>query len=614
MKSLLTFNALDMFCGAGGSSTGLLLAAQRLGLEARLSAINHWEEAITIHEANHPDARSRHGCAYRTTPNELVEGQLDLLMASPTCTFFSGARGGKPVSWDQRWGRMTPTQVYRWAKELKPRCLLVENVPEFQKWGPVCQRTTSCKEHGWGGPKAGGPERQICGKRIKAKEGIYFRRWIARLKSLGYRVEWRVLNAADFGDATTRRRFYLLGRRDGEDIVWPEPTHSETGSEGDLFTPATQRWRAAAEIIDWSLRGTSIFTRKKPLSKKTIVRIYAGAVRFNWPEPFLERLRAYMKERRIRIPELPTPRAARAQAIVFQVNQGADRLRNIRGASDEPLQTVVTRESLGLATPLVLPQNGSNGPRGVSEPAPTITTTSRGIGFVEPLVVPLRHSGVPSGVARCRTTDEPLPTIVAGANHLYLAEPFLLSQGAGGAPRSVEEPTPTIPARGAHAFLVPYYGATKGGAPVDEPLPTVTTRDRFGFVTPVTHDDASKRQRGLEEPLPTVTGAARGELAFVLGSFGERKGQTPRVRGVDKPAPTVCAKGYTPLVEPSAPPEVDILFRMLQPHELAGAMGFPPGYRFPERKTDAIRMIGNAVCVHVAAALVEALMRRRVAA
>jgi DNA (cytosine-5)-methyltransferase 1 len=160
------------------------------------------------------------------------------------------------------------------ADRARVKRLLIENVPEFVEWGPV----------------------DANGKPIKSRKGDYFREWLATLTRLGFRHEWRILNCADYGDATTRRRFFLLARSDGKPIEWPEPTHAKDGSP-DLFG-RREKWRGARECIDWTLRGRSIFGRKIPLAPRTVQRIYAGAVRFGWPSPYLVVLRQHMAHAR----------------------------------------------------------------------------------------------------------------------------------------------------------------------------------------------------------------------------------------------------------------------------------------------------------------------------
>jgi DNA (cytosine-5)-methyltransferase 1 len=543
----------DLFCGAGGSSTGAQRAIEQLGLRMDLLCINHWPVAIDTHKRNHPEAR--HYCQDVATvrPHLVVpEGHLDLLMASPTCTHHSRARGGKPIS-DQQ--RQDPWHIITWLTELRVRCLIIENVPEFTWWGPVNPRT---------------------GKALRSRRGEYFLRWLETIRGLGFDVDWRILNAADFGDATTRERFFLIARSDHKPLHWPETTHARRAHSDDLLGTALKQWRPAREIIDWAIAGKSIFNRKRPLSPKTLARIYAGAVKFRWPEPFLVVLRQHMDARSLEEP-IPTV-CANGQHIAlaqpFLLNRHGDR----RGTGaprahplDDPMPTATCDGAGYLVEPFMLSQHFRREARGVKDPVPSITTVAR----------------------------------------VGLVEPFVLSQHAGGAPRSVDEPVPGMTCDGAHALIAPYYSSGSGEtcSSVEHPLPTVTTKARFGMVMPITHADDHHIPRDVEQsPLPTVTGAR--ELAFITASFGERNGQAARVRSVEDPAPTICAQGHVNLIEPGR--DFDILFRMLEPHELAAAMGFDTDearYEFAGTKTDVIKQIGNAVPVNTASALVRALMR-----
>ena len=536
-------NALiaDLFCGAGGSSTGARRALERRGYRMDLVAVNHWDRAIETHSANHPDARHYCQDVNAVKPADVVpEGKLDLLMASPTCTYHSRARGGKPIN-DQ--GRMDPWAVVHWCTELRVKRLLVENVPEFVEWAPIDLRS---------------------GRPIKRRKGEYFRAWIAALKGAGFKLDWHILNAADFGDATTRERFFLIARSNGKRLTWPEPTHSKTG-DADLLH-ARKKWRAAREIIDWSIEGRSILDRKRPLSPKTLARIYAGAVKFRWPEPFLVILRNHMD----------------AQSV------------------NGPLPTLCAGGThIGLAEPFLLDRHGDNGStraHRLSDPVPT--ADCRGAGYLcEPFVANLAHSG--SDGSRCKAIGEPLQTLHAGGGSHGLVEPFVLSQHAGGA----------------HALIAPYYGSGSGETcgSTAAPLPTVTTKARFGLVMPITHGDDRGRCRFLEEPLPTVTGAHRGELACIpafarTAAFGERPGQDPRIHSIDDPTPTICASGRIQLAEAvGTAPAYDIRFRMLDPKELARAMGFDhadAAYEFRGNKTEITKQISNAVPINLETALV----------
>ncbi|HET6499035.1 MAG TPA: DNA cytosine methyltransferase [Coriobacteriia bacterium] len=438
----------DLFCGGGGETRGIVQAAASAGLRLDLAAVNHWLVAIETHKLNFPDARSY--CQDLATLNPLdvfaPRDRVDLLWASPECTHHSIARGGRPRS-DQ--SRASAWLILKWLSELYVRRVIVENVPEFVSWGPL------------------GAD----GKPLASKKGATFQAFVAALRAMGYTVEWQVLCAADYGDPTTRRRLFLQAARGGARILWPEPTHAR---EPGLF--GAQPWRSAGEIIDWSIRGQSIFDRKRPLAPATLRRIEAGIRRYwgAWAEPFL----------------LMLTHGGRVQSV------------------DDPLATV--------------------------------TAAHRGeVGLVQSFLVP--HYGERDGQEpRTHAIGEPCPTIPAsGGGKFGLVEPFILHQDAPGAPRRVSDPVPAIRARNGHGlvrpFIVPYYG-TSGPLAIADPLDTVTTRDRFALVD--------------GEP-------------------------------------------YT----------LDITFRMLQPHELAAAQGFPVEHRFAGTKTDQVRQIGNAVPPGLARAL-----------
>jgi DNA (cytosine-5)-methyltransferase 1 len=584
----------DLLCGAGGSSTGCARALADLGLQMELVCVNHWPTAIETHTLNHPEARHYVQDIATVRPHLIVpEGYLDLLMASPSCTHHSVARGGKPTS-DQQ--RSDPWHIITWFTELRVKRAIIENVWEFTSWGPVDHRT---------------------GKPIKSRKGEYFRAWVDTIWKCGATsIEWRKLNAADYGDATTRQRFIMMIRFDGKSLSWPVPTHHKR-VEGRLeLFPTMKPWRPAREIIDWSMKGKSIFDRKKPLAPKTLARIYAGAEKFGWPEPFLVILRNHMA----------------GQSV------------------DGPLPTIAAGGThIGLAEPVIINGRKGNQAKAVSiDPVPTLDTKG-GIWLAEPFVMAPGSTGAP------RATGEPLPTITtggAGAEERngcarpMLVEPFILSQASGGAPRSVGDPVPTAPTGGAHALIAPYYGSGSGETCTrdEDSLPTVTAKARFGLVVLVTNSNGGAQPRdvrtdplatmttakggefavvipvthagGLDraidpqtDGLPTITGANRGELAFITAQFGERDGQSPRVHDIDEPAPTIAATGHINLIE--AGPHYDILFRMLEPHELAAAMGFTTDdatYEFAGTKTEKIKQIGNAVSVAKMKACVASMM------
>ncbi|WP_368911610.1 DNA cytosine methyltransferase [Taklimakanibacter deserti] len=595
----------DLLCGAGGSSTGCARALAELGLKMELVCVNHWGVAIETHKKNHPEARHYCQDIASVRPHIIVpEGYLDLLMASPTCTHHSVARGGKPTS-DQQ--RSDPWHIITWLTELRVKRMIIENVWEFIGWGPVDPRT---------------------GKPIKSRKGEYFNAWIDTIRRLGFVPEWRKLNAADFGDATTRQRFILMARSDNRTVSWPVPTHRKR-EDGKLeLFPGMKHWKPAREIIDWDIKGRSIFNRKKPLAPKTLARIYAGAVKFQWPEPFLVILRNHMDGKSLDGP-LPAIAAegnhiALARPFILGRNgaEGGEASRRARSV-DDPTPTSTNRGAGYVVEPFVMAVGSTGAPRSTKEPLPTATTGGAGSEdpgcarpmLLEPMIVTVAHGNEEGDKTadsrRSHSIEQPMGAFHGEGVAHALVEPFVLSRHAGGAPRSTQEPTPAQVAKHSHVLISPYYGSGSGETcnTAEEPLPSPTGKNRFGMIVPVTHTQGGNGARDVETPLPVITTAKGGELAFITAQFGEREGQAPRVHDIEQPAPTPCAQGHINLVE--ATEGYDILFRMLEPHELAAAMGFnsdEAAYEFAGTKTEKIKQIGNAVSVAKMKACVSAIM------
>ena len=361
-------HAADLFCGAGGTSTGLALAAKELGLKLKLIAVNHWDTAIETHAANHPWAE--HHCCDLSglKPSKVVKsGRLDLLVASPECTHHSRARGGRPVC-DQ--SRASAWHILYWCQELYVRNLLVENVPEFTTWGPVGAN----------------------GRPLKSKRGETFRVFVEALKSLGYKVDWRIINCADFGDATTRERFFLIGTRGRRKLSWPVPGYGKN-HEVDMFGGQLKPWRAARDIIDWADLGHSIFLDKtqasrlkikRPLSANTLARIEAGVRKFcgDAAEPFIVILRGTSQGklgRSARAVDRPLPTVATSGGhiglcrpfILNQHNGG----RNY--GVDESLPTLTATGAHSLVTPFIVKYYGNGGPVSTKHPISSVTTKDR---------------------------------------------------------------------------------------------------------------------------------------------------------------------------------------------------------------------------------------------
>lgn len=527
MKKVI--KAADLFAGAGGASGGLVRACEKLGRPLDLLAVNHWQTAVETHTANYPNARHLCEDLESVNPRKAVPGgRLDLLLAAPECTHFATARGGKPMN-DQ--SRASAWCILRWATALQIDTILIENVREFQTWGPLGST----------------------GRPLKSRKGETFHAFIDSLKSLGYRVDWRVLNAADYGDPTTRQRLFIQARRGRRPITWPEPTHA-AGGDKDMFGER-QKWRAAREIIDWAIPSESIFRRKKPLSPNTIARIAAGLQKFGGAaaQPFL---------------------------VVLRNNCGSRSL-------EKPLPTVcASGEHAGLCEPFILGQQSGSVPRGTDQPLPTVATDGA-IGLCQPFIVPYR--GERDGQEpRAHSVDQPMPVVSTVQGH-GLVEPFIISMehsGANGSQvRPVTAPLPTITSRGDFRVVEPFiapvnHGATKDGGkrayPLDRPMPTITTVDAWGliepFLTRYNNNRAEVCARDINAPMPAIDCNDRYALVTVDGVA------------------------------------LDIRFRMLQPHELAAAMSFPKGYQFKGNREQRVRQIGNAWAGCLSQALCEALL------
>ena len=634
-----TYLVADLFCGAGGSSTGAKKAIAEIGGTMDLVAVNHWNTAIATHQANHPTARHLVEDVSMVDPEAVVEeGRLDLLMASPECKFYSRALGGKPIH-DQ--GRMNPWAIHNWLTKLDVRCVLIENVPEFVEWGPL--------------NPDGLPDR--------AHRGEHFQAWFLTFHALGYKAEWRMLNAADYGDATTRIRFFLMARKDGNPVVWPEPSHAK----GDVgMFPGRRPWRGAREIIDWTNPGRSLLDdpkyRKKPLSEKTRLRIARGLERFGGPlAPLYIQL--------LDLPANPTSPSGASGGMghPFILNRNGENGSARVHSVDAPVPTATGRGAGYLVEPDARPFHGSDRqhtvPRNIDQPIHTVTTLTGGGSYLvqpvaEPFVGANRNNNVPKSV------HEPIPSATtAHGGGSFLVEPsiqsFMLGQQSGGAPRSTNEPAPTVTGDGAISLVQPaiveYYGRSNA-RDVDEPLSSVTTRSRHGLVNPtlveVNHGNGAegleannRRTRSVDEPLGSLTSKRGIGLAmclatptvkpYIVPNFGERDGQEPRVHDVDEPVPAVTSRGAGSLVSPmlvepilkqvrdanvdprrvvfvdGRPYLLDIRFRMLQNPELSRAMGFEDdetSYEFIGNVAEVTKQIGNAVPVHLAAALVKAAL------
>jgi DNA (cytosine-5)-methyltransferase 1 len=444
-----TFDPSDMmvdnFAGGGGASEGIKRALRPPDV-----AINHSPIALAMHRVNHPE--TRHYCEdiWTIDPKELCSGRrVGLAWFSPDCTFFSKARGAKPLRPEERKVRGLAWVVPRWIRAVWPRVILLENVEEFEDWGPLGEN--------------GLPD--------KGRAGRTFRAWIAQIRNLGYDVEWRPLVAADSGSPTIRKRLYVVARCDGQPIVWPEPTHGKG---------RPKPWRTAAEIIDWSLPVRSIFGRKRPLAEATMRRIAKGLERyvFNSARPFIipvahqGDLRAYTIDEPVRTID-GSHRGAFALVDPFIIRHGHYSTRTGAGIEegkgcgtfrgqplDKPLGTVCGTNDKDLICPIITKYYGD----------------------------PDRAEG--GGVVVGHDVARPLGTVTTRDHHA-LAAAFLTKFYGTSTGAPLDEPLPTITANdraGGHlaevrAFLIKYYGAQSGQQQsLFDPLHTVTSKARFGLV------------------------------------------------------------------------------------------------------------------------------------
>lgn len=412
------FRFLDLFCGGGGSVTGTIDALNEADVKYEGRGFNHWDIAIKTMQINHPEVVPDFSRACTTieslVPDEIFPDdptRIDAIWASPACTHHSRAKGGKPRS---KQLREQPEFILPYIRLTKCRRLYIENVEELKDWGPVLDKNLWYKGKLY---KAGQPDPRYIGR--------FFDLWIKEIKASGYKVDMQIMNAADYGAATARRRLIIQAVRKsvGEKIIWPEPTHSRVP---DLW--GCKPWRSAAEIIDWSIPGKSIFGRKKPLCANTMRRIEAGIEKY-WgelAEPFLVVLRG-------------------------------------------------TRESQIKASAVPL-----------SAPLPTITASGEHIALISPIWLDLAHTRT-GGVSG--TVDEPLNTITCskGTHAVVIPSlrPLFIPQHGGGTVKPCAAPLSTIATTGSIGvvtpFLVDYHG-TGITQDLEKPLNTIRTHNRFGLI------------------------------------------------------------------------------------------------------------------------------------
>ncbi|HBQ5118299.1 DNA cytosine methyltransferase [Klebsiella variicola] len=662
---------VDNFAGGGGASTGIELA---IGRSVDI-AINHDPNAVAMHTTNHPDTLHYCESVYEVRPKVATAGcPVALAWFSPDCRHFSKAKGAKPV---EKAIRGLAWVTLRWGLDVDPRVMMLENVEEFKTWGPLIEIP----------PKPDLPHEMIgsfigpvypgYSRPDPARVGETFRAFVdmlttgipanhpalaecceflsisldsedaARLvKGLGYIVEYRELRACDFGAPTIRKRFFMVMRRDGKPIVWPEATHGDPKSPA-VLSGKLAPWRTAAECIDWSIPAPSIFGRKKPLAENTLRRIARGIQRFviESASPFIVKCNHTTTRGKydcFRGQALADPLQTITKTHGYAI--AVPHLTKFRtGATGQPVTDPVPTvtagtsrrpggngHALGIVEAGLVPFLAGNGgseyqakPRPLDKPAHTILKESRAC-VVSPVIA--RQFGASVG----HRADEPSATITAGGGgKSQLVVPTLIQMGygerPGQAPRvpGLDKPLGTVVAGGGKhavvgAFLAKHYGGnyTGPGVGLDKPAHSVTTVDHHALVAShlVKLRGTCRDGQSTDEPMPTITAGGQhvGEVKTTLAveDYDEERAQQ-----VLAFLQQYCGEDSTGLVDIGGVTYriVDIGMRMLQPHELYRAQGFPEWYIIDQdyrgvkyAKDKQVARCGNAVPPPFAEALVRA--------
>lgn len=537
------------FAGGGGTCEGIKIALGRSPDEA----LNHDEDAVSMHKANHPE--TRHWCQniWQAEPAMVANGRpIGLAWFSPDCTHFSKAKGGVPRKRNIRDLAWIVVAYAKLPAHIRPRVIQLENVEEFQTWGPLTEEGHPC------------PDRR----------GQTFAEWVRELRRLGYQVEWRESRACVYGAPTIRKRLAVIARCDGRPIVWPAPTHGALDDPEVLAGRLLPYRTAASHVIDWSIPCPSIFLTKeearalrikRPLEANTLRRIFAG-------------LKRYVIDH--------------ADPFIIPVTHGGDSRAH---AIHDPLRTVTTANGgeFALVAPTMV-QTGygerqGQAPRAldIQQPLGTVVAGGGKHAVVTPFLATMRNSAKPFNEA-----DQPTHTVTAGGAGLTLVAPWMVQQNTGAVGHSVGSPTSTILNTGSHqmlaaASLTKLYGTCKDGLHPDQPMPTVTTSG----------------------------GRGGGHIAEVRAFLTKYYGNGGEEQDLREPLHTVPTKDRFGLVTVHGEPWqiVDIGMRMLTPRELFRAQGFPDSYiidhghdgrRFS--KAAQIRMCGNSVSPPWAAAHIAA--------
>ena len=540
---------IDLFCGAGGTSTGVENARYEGRQCAKvIGCVNHDANAIASHAANHPDAMHFTEdirtlelsplIAHIAKMRKLYPDAFVVLWASLECTNFSKAKGGQPRDADSR---TLAEHLFRYIEAINPDYIQIENVEEFMSWGDLDEN----------------------GKPISKDAGRLYQQWVANVCGYGSRFVHRILNSADYGAYTSRRRFFGIFAKGSLPIVFPEPTHSKEGAAG-LFG-RLHRWKPVREVLDFSDEGESIFGRKKPLVDATLERIYAGLIKFvaGGKEAFMVKWNSMSRAGKYHAPGIdePCPTVATQSRLgVAQVSflskyyGGSPEGKSV--SVEEPAGAITTRDHHSFITAYY--GNGHN--HSIDEPAPTLTTKDR-LAFVD-----MQYgNGTPCDI------ETPAPTVTTNPKHqLVTCKPWIMNTSFKNTGSSIDEPAQTVTANRKWHYLMNPQFQSAGGS-VDSPCFTLIAR--------------------MDKMPPYLIQTEQGEMAIVIEPD-------------DSPA-MVKIKQFMALYG-----IIDIKMRMLRIPELKRIMGFPSDYVLVGTQADQKKFIGNAVEVNMARVLCEALCAR----
>lgn len=616
---------IDLFAGGGGASHGIYRATGR----HPDAAVNHDPIAVAVHSANHPTTKRYCQDVWTVHPAWVSRGRrVGLLWASPDCTHHSKAKGAAPNR-DERRRDLAMVIADKWVPALKPRVIILENVEEFQDWGPLKD-----------------------GRIVEAAKGQKFREFLNRLRRHGYAVEYRQLRACDYGAPTMRNRLYLIARCDGRPIVWPEPTHGAPNSPG-VLSGQLQPWHTAAECIDFSLPCPSIFATsgeifeqygiraRRPLKEATMRRIFRGLKKYviDNPEPFIITNTSGHAPGPLHGP-LSTVTTGGQQGLVtpylasYYGDKGGD---GVRGrAMDEPLPTQTTENRFSLQMPYIQhvqhggkPNDNRTGCMSADDPMRTITAFPKGGGMalVSPIITSPAHSTTTGRAEYIYGPHDPLRTITGTPTHALACATMVQTgygEREGQKPRclDIEKPLGTVVAGASKHALVTanmlnIHGQSEA-TDLRESVRTVVTKEHLGIMTShMAKMRGSNIGQAQRDPLQTVTAGGQhfAEVrAFLMKYYGEG-GQD---QSADRPLDTLTTKARFGIITVHGEDYaiVDIGMRMLQPRELLIAtMGryaadyiieygiTPDGRRINTTKTEQVSLIGNMVCSEVAEAL-----------